>query len=310
MSISVFEFGALQFHCPTHPSEVKLALEECRHWLEGSVLPFTVWTDHKNVAYIQTAKRLNSRQASCMVVAVSWEIESRVRQAQLNQPDSVRSDVLQWSHSTHLTCHPGMNRRVAFLRQRFWWPTMERDTREFISACSVCARNKTSTKPTSGLLHPLPIPSHPWSHIALDFVTGLPPSNGNSVILTIIDRFSKVAHFIPISKLPSSRETADLLVSHVLRLHGIPSGIVSDRGPQFSSQVWRDFCTALGIKVSLLSGYHPQTNGQTERASQELETAIRCVTSANPSSWSAQLSWVEYAHNTPIHQRLIRYVSF
>jgi transposase InsO family protein len=197
-----------------------------------------------------------------------------------------------------------MNRTISFLRQRFWWPTMERDTREFISACSVCARNKTFTKPTSGLLRPLHIPSRPWSHIALDFITGLPPSNGNSVILTIIDRFFKAAHFIPLSNLLSSRETADLLVSHILRLHGIPSDIVSDRGPQFTSQVWRAFCTALGIKVSLSSGYHPQTNGQTEQANQELETAIRCVTSTNTSSWSAQLPWVEYAHNT-----LIRYVS-
>ncbi|XP_036839794.1 sodium- and chloride-dependent GABA transporter 2 isoform X2 [Oncorhynchus mykiss] len=157
---------------------------------------------------------------------------------------------------------------------------------EFVSACLVCARNKTSTKPTSGLLHPL------------DFVTGLPPSNGNSVILTIIDRFSKMAHFIPLSKLPSSREIADLLVPRVFCLHGIPTDIVSDRGPQFTSQVCRFFCSALGINVSLSSGYHPQTNGQTERANQEMETALRCVTSANPSPWSAQLPWVEYTHNT------------
>ncbi|XP_071223198.1 uncharacterized protein [Salvelinus alpinus] len=163
---------------------------------------------------------------------------------------------------------------------------------------ALIARNKTSTKPTSGLLCPLPIPSHLWSHIALDFVTGLPPSNGNSVILTIIYRFSKAAHFIPLSKLRSSRETADLLVSHVFSLHGIPTDIISDRSPQFTSQVWRSFCSALGINVSLSSGYHPQINGQTERANQELETALRCATSANSSSWSAQQPWEEYAHNT------------
>ncbi|XP_064820261.1 delta-type opioid receptor-like [Oncorhynchus masou masou] len=87
---------------------------------------------------------------------------------------------------------------------------MERDVREFFSACSICARNKTSNKPSSCLLRPRPIPSHPWSHIALDF-TGLPPSSINTGILTIIDRFSKAAHFIPLSKLPSARETANLL---------------------------------------------------------------------------------------------------
>jgi len=132
----------------------------------------------------------------------------------------------------------------------------------------------------------------------VDFVSGLPPSAGNSVILTIIDRFSKAVHFVPLSKLPSALETAELLVHHVFRLHGIPMDIVSDRGPQFSSQVWRAFCGALGARVSLSSGYHPQSNGQTERANQDLEAALRCVCARNPSSWSVQLPWVEYAHNS------------
>lgn len=181
---------------------------------------------------------------------------------------------------------------------------MEKDTKEFIAACSVCAQNKTSNRPPSGLLLPLPIPSRPWSHISLDFVTGLPSSNGNTVVLTIVDRFSKFAHFVPLPGLPSSRETADLLVKHVFSLHGIPSDIVSDRGPQFTSQVWQAFCLALNINVSLSSGYHPQTNGQTERANQQMEVALRCVSSTNPSSWSTLLPWVEYAHNTHLNASL------
>lgn len=162
------------------------------------------------------------------------------------------------------------------------------------------ARSVPGTRPPLNprLLCPLPIPSRPWSHIALNFVTGLPPANSYSVILTIIDRFSKVAHFIPLSKLPSSRETVDLLVFHVFHLHGLPTDIVSDRGPQITSRVWRSFCSALGINVSLSSGYHPQTNGQTELANQEMETALCCMTSANPSSWSVQLPWVEYDHKS------------
>lgn len=117
--------------------------------------------------------------------------------------------------------------------------------------CSFCAQNKTSTHPPSGLLHPLPVPSRPWSHIPLDFVSGLPPSNGNTVILTIIDKFSKLAHFIPLPKPSSTRETADLLETNVFSLHGIPSDIVSDQGPQFISHVWKAFCIAL---ISLSSG--------------------------------------------------------
>ena len=171
----------------------------------------------------------------------------------------------------------------------------------YFAVCATCARNKTSTRPHSGLLRPLPIPSHPWSHIALDFVTGLPPSEGSTTILIVIDRFSKAAHFIALPKLPSSRETADLLVKHVFRLHGIPTDIVSDRGPQFTLQVWRAFCGALGATSSLSSGFHPQSNGQSERANQEMEAALRCITHASPTSWNTQLPWVEYAHNTLVN---------
>ena len=171
-------------------------------------------------------------------------------------------------------------------------------SKEHVSSCQICARNKTTNCPPSGLLQPLEVPGKPWSHISLDFVTGLPPSQGKTTIFTIIDRFSKAVHFIFLNKLPSSADIADLLTNHVFRLHGIPSEIVSHWGPQFRSQVWKSFCTALGAKVSLSSVYHPRSNGQMERLNQELEAALYCVVCNNPSTWSQQLSWVEYAHNS------------
>ncbi len=175
---------------------------------------------------------------------------------------------------------------------------MARDIREFVLACSVCARGKTSNRPPEGLLQPLSVPSRPWSHIALDFVTALPPSLGNTVVLTVVDRFSKSAHFIPLPKLPSAKETAATVHNHVFRIHGLPADVVSDRGPQFVSKFWREFCRLLGATVSLSSGFHPQTNGQTERANQDLERVLRCLVTQNPTSWCQQLSWVEYAHNS------------
>ena len=175
---------------------------------------------------------------------------------------------------------------------------MGRDTQAFVNACPICAQNKSSRQAPSGLLQPLPIPRRPWSHIALDFITGMPPSDGHTVILTVVDRFSKAAHFIPLTKLPTAKETAQLMIQHVFRLHGLPTDVVSDRGPQFTSQFWKAFLSQLGASVSLSSGFHPQSNGQSERANQDLETTLRCLVSSNPSTWSQQLAWVEYSHNT------------
>ncbi len=87
----------------------------------------------------------------------------------------------------------------------------------------------------------------------------------------MVDRFSKAAHFIPLPKLPSARETAVAVIDHVFRVHGLPTDVVSDRGPQFVSKFWSEFCRLLGATVSLSSGYHPQSNGQTERANQDLD---------------------------------------
>ncbi len=175
---------------------------------------------------------------------------------------------------------------------------MARDIREFVLACSVCAWGKTSNRPPEGLLQPLSVTLRPWSHIALDFIIALPPSLGNTVVLTVVDRFSKAAHFIPLPKLPSAKETAATVVNHVFRIHGLPADVVSDRGPQFVSKFWIEFCRLLGATVSLSSGFHPQTNGQTERANQDLERVLRCLVTQNPTSWCQQLSWVEYTHNS------------
>ena len=175
---------------------------------------------------------------------------------------------------------------------------MREDIASFVAACSVCAQAKVPHRSPQGLLQPLPIPHRPWSHIALDYVTGLPPSHHHTTILTIVDRFSKAVHFIPLTKLPSASETAQLLITHVIRLHGIPTDIVSDRGPKFTARFWRAFCTLIGTTISLSSGFHPQTNGQTERANQSLETVLRCLCANNPASWSTVLPWAEYAINS------------
>lgn len=249
--------------------------------------------------------------AGCTVGAITWEVEDAINRGLRTEPDpgtgptnrrfvpaAARSKVLEWVHASRFACHPGRGRTTSMVKRHFWWATLDKDVREYVAACPVCARCKSRTHRPAGLLQPLSTPHRPWSHIALDFVTGLPVSAGKTTILSVVDRFSKAAHFVALEKLPTAAETSTLLLDHVFRLHGIPVEIVSDRGPQFSSQVWGSFCAALGARPCLSSGYHPQTNGQTERLNQELEAALRCVTCHNPATWASYLPWVEYAHNS------------
>ena len=248
---------------------------------------------------------------SCLIGAVIWVIEEEVKKSlsrvqipagcpanRLYVPVSLRSKVIHWGHSSPMFCHPGVKRTLFSIRQRFWWPAMARDIKNYVTGCPTCAQNKVQHCAPSGQLHPLPVPQRPWSDISLDFVTGLPPSEGNTVILTVVDRFSKMVHFVPLAKLPSAKETAEIVLAQVFRLHGLPRDLVSDRGPQFVSAFWKEFCTLLGATASLSSGYHPQSNGQSERLNQELECGLRCLASQNPKLWSTQLVWIEYAHNT------------
>ncbi|KAK3556473.1 hypothetical protein QTP70_008335 [Hemibagrus guttatus] len=178
---------------------------------------------------------------------------------------------------------------------------MVKDVANYVKSCSVCAQSKTPKELPSGLLQPLTIPQRPLSHLSIDFVTDLPPSNGFTTILVAIDRFSKACRLIPLKGLPTAMETAQSLFQYVFRVYGILEDIVSDRGTQFTSQVWKAFCKQLDINVSLTSGYHPQSNGQVERLNQEIGRYLRSYCGREQHRWSEFLPWAEYAQNSLRH---------
>ncbi|KAI2644548.1 Transposon Tf2-6 polyprotein [Labeo rohita] len=213
-------------------------------------------------------------------------------------PSSMRSALLDSVHSSPGSGHPGSKRTLSLLRSRFWWPQMASEVSQHVRACSVCAMTNTPRQLPCGKLVPLPIPTRPWSHIGIDFVTDLPSSNNYTCILVIVNRFSKSCKFIPLNCLPTAMETAEALLHFIFRYHGLPEDIVSDRGPQFISRVWHAFFRNLQISVSLSSGYHPQTNGQTERKIQELVRYLRAYCSSDQHDWSRYLPWAEYVQNS------------
>ncbi len=190
-------------------------------------------------------------------------------------PQALRQRVIQLVHSTPSSGHPGIAATLQLLNNKFWWSTLRTDTITFIQNCTICNTTKTPHQLPAGLLQPLPIPQRPWSHLAIDFVTDLP--------------FSKACRLIPLPKLPTALETAEVLCNFVFRFYGLPEDIVSDRGPQFTSRVWSAFCQQLDINFSLTSGYHPQANGQVERLNQELTRFLRSYCHKNQLDWSRYL---------------------
>lgn len=135
----------------------------------------------------------------------------------------------------------------------------------------------------------------------MDFIVDLPPSEGFTTILVVVDRLSKMAHFLSMVGTPSATETAHIFIKEIIRLHGLPSNIVSDRGVQFTSRFWRALCNALQVELCLSSAYHPQSNGQTERTNQTLEQYLRCFSAFSQDNWASLLPLAEFAYNNSLH---------
>ena len=135
----------------------------------------------------------------------------------------------------------------------------------------------------------------------MDFITDLPVSDGFDTILVVVDRLTKMAHFIPCHKTVTSAQTAELLMQNVFRLHGIPDETVSDRGPQFLAKYYKRLMELLGVEVKLSSAFHPQTDGQTERVNQVLEQYLRCTINYQQEDWVQLLPQAEFPYNNSLH---------
>jgi transposase InsO family protein len=195
-------------------------------------------------------------------------------------------------------------KRLQRLRTSFSTSGDNRLVREYIKGCSVCQRNKTDHLHPAGLLQPLPVPSSVWTDIAMDFVEGFPKVGGKSVILTVVDRFSKFAHFIPVGHPYSAASVAKAFFDNIVRLHGFPASIVSDRGPVFTSNLWTELFWLSGTRLCTSSAFHPQTDGQSEVTNKIITIYLRCLAGDRPRSWLRWLPWAEFCYNTSLQSAL------
>jgi hypothetical protein len=207
-------------------------------------------------------------------------------------------------HATAIGGHSGYLRTYKKLSGVVYWEGMRKKIKEFVEACEVCQQNKYQTLRPGGLLQPLPIPKQIWTDISMDFIGGLPKVQGTDTIMVVVDRLTKYAHFLPVKHPYTAKDIATLFIKEIVRLHGFPSSIVSDRDKVFLSTFWSELFKQVGTKLKYSSAYHPQSDGQTEVVNRCVETYLRCLTGRQPKKWPRWLSWAEYWYNTNYHASL------
>ncbi|GKV11626.1 hypothetical protein SLEP1_g22867 [Rubroshorea leprosula] len=213
---------------------------------------------------------------------------------------SLRELLVRESHARGLMGHFGVRKTLDILNDHFFWPHMKRDVERICERCIHV--NKQNLEFYHMVCIPLPTPTEPSVDVSMDFVLGLPRSKrGHDSIFVVVDRFSKMAHFIPCHKTDDATNIADLFFKDVVRLHGIPRTIVSDRNAKFLSYFWKTLWGKLGTKLLFLTTCHPQTDGQTEVVNRTLSTLLRSIIQKNLKNWEECLPHVEFAYNRSVH---------
>nr|GFB93922.1 retrotransposable element Tf2 [Tanacetum cinerariifolium] len=287
---------------PTHDLEltaIVFALKIWRHYIYGESCD--VFTDHKSL------------KKSGMIVGIKVEeeiirdlerLDIELYDTRLVVPNdaSLREALLTEAHSSPFSVHPGSTKMYHDLKQHFWWSGMKRDVAMFVSKCLICQQVKIEHQRASGLLLPLDILVWKWDEISMDFFTGLPQTQRrHDAIWVVVDRLTKSAHFLPIRKDYSVSRLAEIFQQEIIRLHGTPSVIVSDRDPRFASCFWKGLQKAWGTMLKFSTSFHPQTDGQSERTIQTLEDMLRSCALEWTGNWDDYICLVEFAYNNSWH---------
>ncbi|KAL4018245.1 hypothetical protein IC575_021835 [Cucumis melo] len=314
---------------------VVFALKIWRHYLYGEKIQ--IFTDHKSLKYFFTQKELNMRQRRWLELVKDYDCEILYHPGKANvvadalsrkkrglaeagqtvgfsissdggllferrlcvpSDSAVKTELLSEAHSSPFFMHLGSTKMYQDLKRVYWWRNMKREVAEFVSRCLVCQQVKAPRQKPAGLLQPLSIPEWKWENVSMDFITGLPRTlRGFTVIWVVVDRLTKSAHFVPGKSTYTASKWAQLYMSEIVRLHGVPVSIVSDRDARFTFKFWKGLQTALGTRLDFSTAFHPQTDGQTERLNQVLEDMLRACALEFPGSWDSHLHLMEFAYN-------------
>ena len=213
-------------------------------------------------------------------------------------------------HDDLLAGHFGYNKTLALIKRKYYWPNMKEAVKSYVAGCDVCQRVKARRHRPYGELLALPLPSKPFEQISIDFITDLPPladsvtKTAYDAILVIICRYTKVAKYIPTTKTVDAPGLAQLFVKHWFKDQGLPSHIVTDRGSVFTSKFWSSMCYYLKMTRGLSTAFHLQTDRQTERQNQQVETYLRCFICYQQDNWVDLLPIAEFAYNNAYYSSI------
>jgi transposase InsO family protein len=221
----------------------------------------------------------------------------------------LRTEILKLFHDEVTAGHQGVTKTFKRIASMFFWQSLSKDVRRYVTTCAICQRTKARHHLPYGELAALPVPDRPWKEISMDFIVKLPPSKGPSgkiydSILVVVDRFTKYSLYIPTTEHVTSDGLASLLLHHVFSKFGIPDGIVSDRGSVFTSHFWASLCEQLAVSRRLSTAFHPQTDGQTERVNQSIEHYLRTYCGYAQDDWATKLYLAEFVFNTSWHSTI------
>lgn len=222
----------------------------------------------------------------------------------MGDSNSIRTILLQDYHSSAFGGHSRIRATYQRIKRLFYWPGLKKKVENYIRECPMCQVTKSENIHIPGLLNPLEIPHMAWTHISMDFIEGLPKSHGKDVILVVVDRLTKYAHFVAMSHPYSVEQVVEVFMNNIHKLHGMPMAIVTDRDRIFTSQFFQKVFKAMKVHLRFSTAYHPQTDSQTKRVNQCLKSYLRNMTFKEPQHWYSWLALAEWWYNTTYHTSL------
>lgn len=219
----------------------------------------------------------------------------------VNRNTKLCTKLIREAHDQVSSAHPSGRKTYQLLAPKYHWSGMEADCVRYVRNCVTCRLSRSNVTKQQGFLHPLPVPDYPMQHLTMDFKEFPKDRHGYDSILVFMDRLGKSSVSIPCHKTTDARQMAQLFIEWIYRFGHTPETIISDRGPQFISSFWQEFCRIIGVKVKLSTAYHKQTDGQTEIMNRYIDQRLRPFVSYYQNNWSELIPIMDRVQATLPH---------